>query len=34
LRSTAPINAARAAMNFNRACWKLFSKMYNPEHAA
>jgi GNAT superfamily N-acetyltransferase len=30
----APINAARAAMNFNRACWKLFSKMYNPGHAA
>jgi GNAT superfamily N-acetyltransferase len=24
----APLNAARAVMNFNRACWKLFSKMY------
>ena len=30
----APINAARAAMNFNRACWKLFSKMYAPGRAA
>ena len=28
----APLNAARAVMNFNRACWKLFSKMYG--HAA
>jgi GNAT superfamily N-acetyltransferase len=24
----APLNAARAVMNFNRACWKLFSKIY------
>ena len=23
----APLNAARAVMNFNRACWKLFSKI-------
>ena len=30
----APINAARAAMNFNRACWMLFSKMYAPGRAA
>jgi GNAT superfamily N-acetyltransferase len=24
----APLNAARAMMDFNRACWKLFAKMY------
>jgi GNAT superfamily N-acetyltransferase len=24
----APLNAARAVMSFNRACWKMFSKMY------
>lgn len=30
----APLNAARAVMNFNRACWKLFSKMYGTGRAA
>jgi hypothetical protein len=30
----APINAARAMMGFNRACWKLFAKMYENGRAA
>jgi GNAT superfamily N-acetyltransferase len=30
----APLSAARAVMNFNRACWKLFSKMYDTGRAA
>ena len=30
----APVNAARAMMDFNRACWKLFSKMYDSGRAA
>jgi hypothetical protein len=30
----APLDAARAVMNFNRACWKLFAKMYGGGHAA
>src|SRR5215471_13068115 len=30
----APLHAARAAMNFNRVCWKLFSKMYGSGRAA
>jgi GNAT superfamily N-acetyltransferase len=30
----APLNAARAVVNFNRACWKLFSKMYDSGRAA
>ena len=30
----APLSAARAVMNFNRACWKLFSKMYGTGRAA
>ena len=29
-----PLYAARTVMNFNRACWKLFSKMYDPGRAA
>jgi GNAT superfamily N-acetyltransferase len=29
-----PLNAARAVANFNRACWKLFSKMYDTGRAA
>ena len=29
-----PFNAARAVMNFNRACWKLFSRMYDTGRAA
>jgi GNAT superfamily N-acetyltransferase len=28
------LDAARAVMNFNRACWKLFSKVYGNGHAA
>jgi GNAT superfamily N-acetyltransferase len=30
----APLTAARAVMNFNRACWKLFAKMYDTGRAA
>jgi hypothetical protein len=30
----APLDAARAAMNFNRAWWKLFAKMYGGGRAA
>lgn len=30
----APLNAARAVMSFNRACWKLFSKMIESGRAA
>ncbi|HLZ00776.1 MAG TPA: GNAT family N-acetyltransferase [Bradyrhizobium sp.] len=30
----APLNAARALMSFNRACWKLFSKMVEGGRAA
>ena len=30
----APLNAARAVMNFNRACWKMFSKMVEDGRAA
>jgi RimJ/RimL family protein N-acetyltransferase len=30
----APLNAARAVMSFNRACWKLFSKMVEAGRAA
>jgi GNAT superfamily N-acetyltransferase len=30
----APLGAARAVMNFNRAWWKLFAKMYGRGHAA
>jgi len=30
----APLVAARALMNFNRALWKLFSRMYGPGRAA
>ena len=30
----APLSAARAVMNLNRACWKLFSKMYDTGRAA
>lgn len=30
----APLNAARAVMSFNRACWKLFAKMYDIGRAA
>jgi GNAT superfamily N-acetyltransferase len=30
----APLSAARAVMNFNRACWKLFSRMYGTGRAA
>jgi hypothetical protein len=29
-----PVDAARAVMNFNRACWKLFAKMYGSGRAA
>lgn len=29
-----PLNAARAVISFNRACWKLFSKMYDLGRAA
>ena len=30
----APLNAARAVMSFNRACWKMFSKMVEGGRAA
>ena len=30
----APLNAARAVVSFNRACWKLFSKPYDTGRAA
>lgn len=30
----APLNAARAVMSFNRACWKMFSKMIEGGRAA
>ena len=30
----APLSAARAVMNFNRACWKMFSKFYEDGRAA
>ncbi|HKU08096.1 MAG TPA: GNAT family N-acetyltransferase, partial [Bradyrhizobium sp.] len=30
----AQLAAARAVMNFNRACWKLFSRMYGTGRAA
>jgi len=30
----APMNAARALVNFNRACWKLFAKMIEDGRAA
>jgi hypothetical protein len=30
----APLNAARAVMSFNRACWKVFSKIYQDGRAA
>jgi hypothetical protein len=30
----APLNAARAVMQFQSALWKLLSKMYGPERAA
>ena len=30
----APLNAARAVMNFNRACWKVFAKMVEGSRAA
>jgi GNAT superfamily N-acetyltransferase len=30
----APFNAARAVVGFNRACWKLFAKMYENGRAA
>jgi RimJ/RimL family protein N-acetyltransferase len=30
----APLNAARAMMSFNRACWKLFAKMVEDGRAA
>ena len=30
----APLNAARAAMSFNRACWKMFSSFYEGGRAA
>jgi hypothetical protein len=30
----APLDAARAVMNFNRACWKLFAKMVETRRAA
>ncbi len=30
----APLNAARAVMSFNRACWKLFAKMVETGRAA
>jgi len=29
-----PLDAARAMMNFNRACWKLFTRMYRGGRAA
>lgn len=29
-----PLNAARAVMNFNRACWRLFTKMVDTGRAA
>ena len=29
-----PLEAARAVMNFNRACWKLFARMYGSGRAA
>jgi GNAT superfamily N-acetyltransferase len=29
-----PLYAARTVMNFNRACWTLFSKIYDPGRAA
>ena len=29
-----PLNAARTVMNFNRACWRVFSKMYGLGDAA
>jgi hypothetical protein len=29
-----PLDAARAVMNFNRACWKAFAKMYGGGRAA
>lgn len=29
-----PLNAARAVISFNRACWKLFSKMYDSGRTA
>jgi len=34
LAINAPLNAARAVMSFNRACWKLFAKMYENGRAA
>ena len=30
----APLNAARAVMSFNRACWKMFAKLYEDGRAA
>src|ERR1700747_1741451 len=30
----APLNAARAVMSLNRACWKMFSKLYEDGRAA
>jgi GNAT superfamily N-acetyltransferase len=30
----APLDAARAVMSFNRACWKMFSKLYEGGRAA
>ena len=30
----APLSAARAVMSFNRACWKMFSKLYEDGRAA
>jgi hypothetical protein len=30
----APLNAARAMMNLNRACWRLFSRMLDSERPA
>jgi GNAT superfamily N-acetyltransferase len=30
----APLNAARAVMSFNRACWKVFAKIYEDGRAA
>ncbi len=34
LAIAAPVAAAHAVMNFNQACWSLFSSLYGPRHAA
>ncbi len=34
LAIAAPVAAARAVIDFNQACWRMFSSMYGPRHAA